>query len=417
LTSSFFPPLSYAPVTASPQYRGPQELGTMLSVTAKPAPGEIFAGWTSNYPLSPTQAASSKLDFILQEAQVLTANFTANPFNVAGANGRYSALIGADDSADRGTLTGRLTKTGLFTGKVRIGRLVLPFKAQFNAQGQLTAPVLIVKKGQVYTIALDLDLTEGGARLLTGTLSGGGIDATVQGERTQFTKGGAAPPQLGSYTILLPPSAENTDTRYPAGIGFGRVTVNKAGAVRLVGRLGDGTMISTSTFISETGFWPLYAQPYGRRGSLSGVVTFDAKSPEHDLSGSVEWVKEAAFDDEGFPQGFSGRSDVIGTRAIAPPAGARRFLHAAPAAPEAALPELSIESPAAFDGRDITVSDPTVEITYRMQSGLFRGEFVEQTSQGAKVRHFSGALLGPKVNLGGGVLVRGDRTGAVILRP
>jgi hypothetical protein len=295
VTSSFFPALSYDPAVAPPQYQGAQELGGIFTVVAKPAAGELFTGWTSNFALSPSQTASPELTFTLQEGQTITANFTANPFAVSGAIGRYTSLVQSDDPADRGFFSGVLTKTGAFTGKVRIGKLVLPIKTQFNAQGQLTAPLIISKDGQSYTVNLDLDLTEDGARALSGTISGGDITATVTGEQTQLAKKGPASTHVGSYTVLFIRNSATNDDTYPFGHGFGRAKVNKQGMVRFVGRLGDGTPVSASSYVAETGFWPFFAQLYGKRGSISGVLTFDLASPDVVVGGSVDWVKPAAF--------------------------------------------------------------------------------------------------------------------------
>lgn len=310
VASNFFATLDYTPGIASPQYQGVQEIAAALTVTAKPGAGELFDGWTSNYPLSPAQAASSSLDFLLQPSQTLTASFVSNPFTVAGAVGRYTALLQSDDPSDRGILSGTLSRTGVFTGTIRIGKLTLPIKARFNAQGQLTSPLVVWRRGVAYTLLLDLDLSENGARALTGNLSGGNIGATIIGEQTFFAKKGPKSPHAGSYSVVLTPQEGNVDAAYPGGIGSGRVKVSTLGQARFVGLLADGTPVSFSSHVAETGFWPFFAQLYGKKGSISGIVTFDFS--ENDLSGEVDWARPARSG-----AGFSGRSDVAGTRVSA----------------------------------------------------------------------------------------------------
>ncbi|HEX8312772.1 MAG TPA: hypothetical protein VF614_15730 [Chthoniobacteraceae bacterium] len=411
--------LSYEPDDLATTYEDTVEVGSLFTVTAKPAAGELFSGWTSNFPLSPAQAASPDLIFTVQENQTITATFTANPFAVAGAVGRYTALVQSDDAADRGTLTGVLTKTGAFSGTIRVGKLTLPLKTQFNAQGQLDAPVTIQKNGRTYTLTLDLDLTENGARLLTGTISGGGVTGTVTGERTQFAKKGPKSPHTGSYTLLFVRNEDANTDDYPFGVGYARAKVSKRGAVKFVGRLGDGTAVSSSSYIAATGFWPFFAQAYGNGGSISGVLQFDLQAESIQVTGSLDWVKPARASDTLYPQGFSGVSDVIGTRAGAQPAGARMLVLNAPELVAAGLPALAVELPASFDGSSVTITAPALQLQlrYTAETGLFRGSFVEETPAGPQTRKFSGAFLGPTTQVAGGYFVRGNTTGSASLLP
>jgi uncharacterized repeat protein (TIGR02543 family) len=70
-----------------------REVGTSYRVTARPALGWIFSGWTGSL-AGPDPAVS----FVMTDGMSLTANFIPNPFIVG--QGRYSGVFASGAPAD-----------------------------------------------------------------------------------------------------------------------------------------------------------------------------------------------------------------------------------------------------------------------------------------------------------------------------
>jgi len=85
--------------------------------------------------------------------------------------------------------------------------------------------------------------------------------------------------------------------------------------------LADGTPITQSTTISQNGWWPMFAAPYGpgTGGAIVGWINV-TNIPQSSLHGVTYWfhpaLRRGAFKDE-----FSQRDDVVGSLFIQPPPG------------------------------------------------------------------------------------------------
>ena len=438
VSGSFFSRLSYSPGNPVSEAVTVQQEGDRLVVTATPAlPGSVFAGWTSNVALTDAQRASPQLEFIVQPNQVVTASFAPNPFLDKG--GSYHGLVQSPDPNARGFLSLKLTATGAFTGTFRTGKFAAPFKGTLLADGSFRGQ--IKSRARIWDLSLQLSTNPDGSVQFLGSVNASSdVNSIVTLDRATFRKRVNEPEQKGSYNVLLPPAESNADARYPAGIGYGRVTISGSGMVRFAGQLADGTAIASAAPLSAEGTWPIYAALYGKTGSVSGRVTFDLGHADHDLVGSLDWFKPAAYGvGSGGPHGdgFSGVSAVVGARFSKPVPGQRLFLF-----PESSG-AFSIEAPAAVTSNGVslpefatgtsdsqpdplalldatnrlTVVDAALAARVRINAstGVLKGTFVDPT-QGASVR-FGGVIVAPKVNAAGGFFVRGNRSGAVQVTP
>ena len=90
----------------------------------------------------------------------------------------------------------------------------------------------------------------------------------------------------------------------PGGHGAAAVTVSSTGTVSVNGILGDGTVLTESTFVSQQGQWPLYAKLYSSKGILIGWMTF-TNDTASDLAGVISWIKPGITGTKIYPNGFN----------------------------------------------------------------------------------------------------------------
>lgn len=446
VTSGYFPLLSHPPLSgAAPTRTALHRMeNERLTLTATPAfPGSVFDGWTSVPPLfSDESAKSARLTFRMQPRQKLTAHFIPNPF--LGKFGNFAGLVQpAATGGAQGCVTLKLNNNGTFTGKITIGAVAIPLKGSLSNALQFSGTFIVSHVPYLVTLSLN---PVNGSQQIVGTVKGGAIDSTITTDLATFVKTKHEAPQVGIYNVLLPAVSPQTATNFPVGIGYGRVTVGVTGLATFVGKLGDGTAVSRGATISESGVWRIFAPLYGKRGWISGAVTFDLADPNHDLAGTLEWSRPGPLPRH-LPtgvhgDGFVGQSQIVGAKYVKPLAGARVFLN-----PSSGDGILALDAPGAkipnrpalaafFTDPDLNVNLATtnsvavtpasplgVKVVITASTGLFTGRFIDPT-QANKVVAFSGAIVAGKVvgqtaetalkvNAAGGCFTRGDRTGSV----
>ncbi len=441
VTASYFTPLFYVGM-GSPETRtaGSRKEDEKITLTATAKLGSIFDGWTSVPPFFPGEdPTAAKLVFKMQPHQVVTAHFAAVPF--LGKRGSFAGLVLPNAAGDlRGFAALKLTNSGTFTGSIKVGSLTIPVKGTLSNGLKFSGTFTVARVP--YAVTLMLSSLPDGTKRLTGTVKGGAIDSTISADLATFVKNTHPSPQVGTYNVLLP-AVTPAPANYPVGIGYGRITVSVTGLAKFVGKLGDGTAVSCGAVISEGGAWPFFAAVYGKKGSISGEVTFDLTNPDHDLAGTLDWFRPTPARPSGVHgDGFGfGQSQIVG--ALYPkPAVGRTFLN-----PTDGAGILTLEAPVAHlrNHPDLPafISDPInvsvdaankvtfpdapapapaplgLKVTISRATGLFTGSF-KDPAQNNKSISFSGAIVAgkepvnaPKINAAGGLFVRGDRTGAV----
>lgn len=236
---------------------------------------------------------------------------------LAGVYTGLSSASGGFDGAHQteGLVTVTVGNTGAFSGKLTIDGLALPFSgviggggvARFGAAGADKIRVERPNKPS-FEIAFTLDLTKNAARnKITGTVveylrSAVVTTADIEADRAGFN--GKSPATTvpagylanrGVYTVVFPAQAPQpgfTAADYPQGDGIGNITVRANGTIQLAAVLADSTKVTASGNLWKDLKWPLYAELYGKRGSLSGFVTLDDSQAGSDISGNdLAWFR------------------------------------------------------------------------------------------------------------------------------
>ena len=163
-------------------------LGKTYTVTAVPATGQEFAGWTGSL-----TSSEPKLSFVLTSNLVLQANFIASPY--IPVKGTYNGLFYQSDGvrqSSAGCFTLSVTARGTYSGRLQIGKKGYSFKGKLNLQCQATN---IIKTSKTNFLTAQLNLASGAqADQILGSVTDGSWMSTLLGDRAVFnTKTNPAP--------------------------------------------------------------------------------------------------------------------------------------------------------------------------------------------------------------------------------
>ena len=398
-----------------------RQVGKLVSITATPAAGNVFDGWTGAN-VSPSAAELPALSFIMQPNLALTAHFIPNPFipSVIGTfNGLATPNIGTTPANDTvGMLQNAVVlSNGSFTSTLKIDGLSVPLNGKFDNVGvarfgaNRATTMSVVRSGKNnLDVALKLDMT-GVSGTITGTVKQsyrGNVVATstINADRA----GTLAPGSLTGkpFTLILPslfPQATAIPKQYfPQGTGYATMGISVKGVVSLTGKLADNTVVSASAPLSKTLQWPVFAPLYAAKGSISGMATLaDAAANVEDVTGTLTWFRPEQ-NVQWYPYGWNDGLTVglLGARYAVPPSGSV-FLGLKGITPNAtiAFTDGLLSQPIS---RDITIAptnlvsstSPTLVIT--KASGLFTGSFTH--SDGSKLP-YQGVILQKGTKQGG----------------
>lgn len=294
-----------------------REAGVTYSVTAKPAAGQVFKGWTGLVN-SPSRTIAFQMPAV---DATLNAEFVASPF-VAAIAGKYSGLAREVAFTFQTSAYAQLTlgSTGAFSGKLFLAGVTYPLKGEFSGEG-LFVGQLRRKNDLPLEVNLTLDLNPAGTQRITGTITSPTFALDVQLDRAAFGPAAPAPGAVvQSYTMVLPPNDPLTNPQFqPHGNGIATVTIDAKGNVKAKGTLGDGTKFSLSQPLgrdpgTQNVTWPFFLQPYKKKGVVIGVIEHDATQTDSDFNGQVDWFKPSRPEDKYFPLGFTVEdNDVLGS--------------------------------------------------------------------------------------------------------
>lgn len=416
--------------------------GQTYTVKAKPAPGSVFNGWVGKINnVTVLTAVTETLHFETKPDLVLTANFVPDPF-ITNIRGSYHGLVSGGSASERGLFKLILTKSGLFTGAVKIGTVSLPLKGKILGSGFWTTTIK-KKGGLTYTITLNLTLSQAGDRQINGTITATGINSAFVADLNDWHKPKGADPgkvsndYAGFYNVLMPPANTNTDLDFPAGIGFARVNIGKLGSVKFVGKFGDGTPVTAGTKLAKRNsgavVFPLFFPLDKSRGNVSGIVTYDNTQPSSDLTASLDWVEPLTKATD--PEPFTGKIALHGSLYIKPPAGEHIILESANGIGQLTLFAPAYTKPTTPPALDLSLifnsatldlakqsvgplGTETVKLKFNTSTGLFTGSYKD--AQLRKTIPFFGAAsrkANSNVGEAGGVFIRGNRSGSVRFGP
>src|SRR5262249_17304796 len=114
------------------------EEGQLCTMTALPAPGQLFSGWSGD-----VSSTSPRLSFAMVENMIVQANFVPNPF--LAVCGAYQGLCHATNGMEQGPsgfFSAQLTDHGRFTGSLLLSGERVPFAGNFALDGKATNTVV-----------------------------------------------------------------------------------------------------------------------------------------------------------------------------------------------------------------------------------------------------------------------------------
>ena len=449
--------------------------GNTYSLTAVPAPGQIFCGWsgnmtsavakisfvlTSNLNLTATfdpltiitnglgtlstnlaesqslvegrtysvtalpkpgqvfagwtgsyTSSAPKLTFVLSDDTVLIANFIPSPF--LAVQGSYSGLFYDNDGVQQYS-AGFITLAVTASGGYSGWLKLGASKVSFSGSLDiLRRATRIVALNSHTNLTLRFAVQDAGTFRLIGTVSDGTWSSQVYGDKGVFNATTNPCPYAASYTVLFP--RQDDDPTLPMGYGYGSVRVTSGGSLAFAGTLADGTKISQSVPVSQQGAWPLFASPYSGKGIFISWMNFENRVGD-DIHGFVDWIKLPNSRATYYPGGFSVGSKGLGSIYVAPTNSTTHVL---------ALDQTTL----AFSGGDLTsdftnsvalglssvvtgLGPTSLSMTFTLSTGVFSGNATDPSTGNSLP--FSGAVF-QKLNDGAGLLLGGNQSSRVLL--
>jgi hypothetical protein len=379
------------------------ELGRGYSVWARPANGYAFAAWSDGN----GETTRDRLGFIMEEGMSLQAIFVPNPFLDFG--GSYKGLFHSIDEksvspTNSGFLELTLTDQGWASGTVLLGRQTYRFSGvRFMPQScncGVNVAFQVPRQAPLPPLQFDVYASMGFIYPeIEGTVTDGQWESALKISRVA--------PQtdlVGNYTFAFPyqalvPLAGGDNRDLPRGSGAGTISVDAKGVVQLIGSLGDGTLVTCSSGVSEDGKWPVYALLQQGKGMLIGWGQFvinDAIPNRPTIEGPITWIKSpvSADKEKYYPQGFAALTQIYGARYMAPQQG-QPVLNWTSGLLEMDGGNLlePIQSPVQLVTNQLVILDNThnLSLTFMPKSGLVSGSFVHPSSK--RMAAIKGALI------------------------
>lgn len=312
----------------------------------------------------------------------ITAPAVAHP-------GTYTGL------QDDVSLSVTLAASKAFTGRLVKGGVAYVLKGALNSTGSYTGTL-----GQAGT---PFGLTAAGGA--TGLAIDDTIAFTVDGRtltaRPRAYAATEIPPTLGNYTVLL--KASDAGATIPQGTGYARLSIARGGAVRMLGKLADGSAFSSAGVLRAGADvhpqWDLYNSAlYARLGLLAGTFTLPT-SAGAELTGMLAWRKLFTGRGAYYPAGFTSHLSVAGFRYVAPARGtlalplADSLNNIALTLAGGALASPFEETGTLTSANQVLIGTGNVEkmkVAINASTGLLVGSFIHPLTQKAVI--FSGVL-------------------------
>ena len=279
-------------------------VGQTYSVTATPASGYLFSGWSGS-----VSSSSATISFTMQSNTVLQANFVANPYTTATAT--YNGLFNEADEVrlhSSGAFNLFMDGNGNFSAWVQIGYSRYQFAGAFGLNLRATN---VVARWDGTPLTVELLIGSGAtAGQISGRVTDGVWSAPLSGGRQVDTT-----PLVGEYTLVIPGTAGTA--AQPAGDGYATMHVAEDGLATMSATLADGSKYSHSAYLTTDGDWPMYISLYVGKGSVMSWLTFTNLSTS-DVSGNLVWTKMAGASPTSYPLGFTNGTKAVGSAYVTP---------------------------------------------------------------------------------------------------
>jgi hypothetical protein len=393
--------------TISPVMGSSITAGRTYTLTAKPGPGQEFAGWTGSI-----NSDSPIIKFVANSNIVLHAKFVPSPYVLGTYNGLFSEDTGVNQNSS-GSFSVTVSAHGNYSGKIQLGASKLSFKGKFNLQCTTTNSI---PRTMAAPLAIQLRLgTNTEADQIFGQLVDNSWSATMTGDRARFSSMTNPCPFTGSYTMIIP--GQSGDASKPAGHGYGTVKVSTSGQTIFAGVLADGTKITQSTALSKNGVWPLYASLYVGQGSVLSWITF-ANQASDDLAGAMSWIKRPVATARYYPSGFTTEVMASGSKFVKPAFTTDLIINLPNAVVDFSGGNLSSDFSnnisLGLSSKVTNLSANKLAMAFSTSTGLYKGTVVDPTS--GITLPFAGAVF-QKTQLGYGSLMGPNQSSSVVVGP
>lgn len=299
-----FPP---AIVSGSFEYWIPVDLDPAKTPSAYAAtglpPGLKLDTRTGQISGKPTAIAKDPLGYLVK----LTASNAKGRASVSGrlvvqplpvnAMGTYTGPIGRENALNDdlgGVMDLTITAAGAYTGRLVLGTVTYPIRGVLNADAtgvQPEAALTVARKGQTpltFTFTVDPPANAIAAQLTDGDVTLG----FVGWRKVWDAKAHPADTFAGYHTFALDiPVDLAGNAAIPQGNGYGSFTVSAGGTLMVAGRLADGEVVTSSTFVGPLGEIAIYRALYTTKPKGSVVGRLDIAPPV--LSGALSWSRPA----------------------------------------------------------------------------------------------------------------------------
>lgn len=396
--------------TISPLLGSSIVAGRTYTLTAKPAAGQEFAGWTGSI-----VSDSPKITFVAGSNIVLHARFVASPF--LPIMGNYNGLFYEDSQINQyssGSFSVTVSAHGNYSGRVQLGADRLSFTGKLNLQCTATNSV---NRKLAAPLALQLRVGTNNTEIdrIFGQLSDTTWAATLTGDRARFSATTNPSPFTGSYTMIIP--GQSGDSSKPAGHGYGTVKVATSGKVIFAGVLADGTKVTQTAPLSKTGVWPFYASLYTGQGSLLSWLGFSNQASD-DLAGALSWIKLPVATARYYPGGFITEVTASGSTYVKPATSDQLILNI----PNGLVafsggdlnPDFSNSISVGAGSRVTNESTNKLAMAFSLGNGLYKGSVVDPTT--GLSMPFAGAVF-QKLGMAYGSLMGANQSSSVVVSP
>lgn len=374
-------------------------------------PTRAYRGSDSfTYTVTDGEFSDSATVFVQDYFQAIVGNYNGLVTNITPIN------------SNTGLLSLRVGKRATYTGVLQLGGLKYRFKGAFDATTGTS--VINVNRPRLTPVNVSMRLNPFRGAVEAVVL----VDSyrsTSVAKRNPFNVRSNQTPHFGRYNIVLNPAA---GPNVPLGNGYLTFNINKAGLVRVVGKLSDNRPFTTSANLAADGSFPLYNGLYAatlqQRGSLGGQVNLEnpdtAGSGNLRASGTLRWYKPTQKSGL-YAAGFTADVDLAGSRYGKPVAGSRALQVNNPTGQvrvNITDGNLVVPVSATFvwgtNNRLVPAGPNPANIQVRVSpaSGVFTGSFVDPGT--GRKRSFRGVIT-QRQQYGSGLFVGINHTGTVIL--
>lgn len=288
----------------------------------------------------------------------------------------------------------KTTATGKVTGSLQIPGRTIPFRGEFSATGQLSLEIRPSRgfAGGTLTLTMAND-TQG----IEGTFAiTGGTTYEIAAERAKAGTRRDPVAEAGYFTAVTTESMSDLPSS-PITI-----TVAPTGAIRMKGRLADGTAFSTASHLSVENNFPIFAPLYKKAGFFAGkgnIFEDEFEVDELIVGGDFVWRKP--IDDAEDPGAvFEDTMEIFGRQYVQPGRG-ERILDGYDLDDGAAVAEAYLNDDIGYVSVPFTwttankavfdlPNEHKVRLTFQVKTGLFSGQFRDLDG---RVRKFYGICV------------------------